>query len=308
MRDQSPRSPHHGPPVLLRSNILWLEESKGFLVSLRTRITKVPMSLMLVGIGIVVYALGFGRLIATAFDEPSPIDQVAVQGDSEFGFVPYLVSEEPLQGDLLAPPIPANTNEFAQIHSEQIANSEAEGGLVQNERRSKALDGEPGGRAEAPSIWIPNRLVIPKIQLDVPIEAVTYKSVELDGKTYEQWFAPDAPTVGWHQTSAQLGAVGNTVLNGHHNIFGEVFRDLSELEVGDLLMVQSGQRVIEYVVGTKLIVPERYQTIETRLENARWIQPSNDERITLVTCWPYESNTHRVVVVAVPVEEQGVVW
>lgn len=307
MKDQSLISLHRGPPVLLRSNILWLDERKGFLDSLRTRITKAPMSLLLVGIGIVVYALGFGRLITTALDEPSPIDQVAVPGDSELGFVPYLVSNEPLQGDLIAPSISANSNENTQIHSEQIANSEAEGGLVQNERHSNMVDGESEGEAEALSIWIPSRLVIPKIQLDVPIEPVTYKSVELDGKTYEQWFAPDAPTVGWHQTSAQLGAVGNTVLNGHHNIFGEVFRDLSKLEVGDRLMVQSGQRVIEYVVGTKLIVPERYQTIETRLENARWIQPSNDERITLVTCWPYESNTHRVVVVAVPVDELGVV-
>jgi LPXTG-site transpeptidase (sortase) family protein len=265
------------------------------------------MSLLLVGIGIVVYALGFGRLIATAFDEASPIDQVAVQGDSELGFVPYLVSDEPLQGDSVAPVISTSPDETTQIYSEQIANSETESGLDQSERHSNAMDGESEGEAEALSIWIPNRLVIHTIQLDVPIETVTYKSVELDGKTYEQWFAPDAPTVGWHETSAQLGAVGNTVLNGHHNIFGEVFRDLSKLEVGDLLMVQSGQRVIEYVVGTKLIVPERYQTIETRLENARWIQPSNDERITLVTCWPYESNTHRVVVVAVPVEEQGVI-
>jgi len=304
MRNQSPRSPHHGPPVLLRSNILWLEESKGFLVSLRTRITKVPMSLLLVGIGIVVYALGFGRLISTVLDEPSPIDQVAVPGDYELGFVPYLVSNEPLQGDFVAPSISANPNEKTQIYSEQIASSEEEGSVVNNERYSNALGGESEGEAEALNIWIPNRLVIPKIQLDVPIEAVTYKSVEQDGKTYEQWFAPDAPVVGWHQTSAQLGVVGNTVLNGHHNIFGEVFRDLSKLEVGDRLMLQSGQRMIEYVVGTKLIVPERYQTIETRLENARWIQPSNDERITLVTCWPYESNTHRVVVVAVPVEEQ----
>ncbi len=266
--------------------------------------SKASTGLLLIGIGIVVYALGFSRLISTALDEPSPIDQVAVPGDSELGFVPYLVSDEPLQGDFVAPSISTSPNENTQIHSEQIANSEAEGGLVQNERHSNAVDGESEAEAEAPSIWIPNRLVIPKIQLDVPIEAVTYKSVELDGKTYEQWFAPDAPTVGWHQTSAQLGAVGNTVLNGHHNIFGEVFRDLYKLEVGDRLMVQSGQRVIEYVVGTKLIVPERYQTIETRLENARWIQPSNDERITLVTCWPYESNTHRVVVVAVPVEEE----
>ena len=310
MKDQLPRTPHHGPPVPYRSIITRVDEKKGplsflGLIPLRTKMSKVPTSLLLIGIGLVVYALGFTRLVGSALDEPSPIDQVDVPPDSELGFVPYLVSDEPLQEDLLAPTIPVSPSENTQIYTQQTANSEAEGNLVRNYRRSNALAGETEGEAEAPIIWIPNKLVIPKIQLEAPIEAVTFKSVELDGKTYEQWFAPDSQTVGWHETSAQLGVQGNTILNGHHNIFGEVFRDLSKLEVGDRIMIQSGQRVFEYIVGTRLIVPERYQTIETRLENARWIQPSNDERITLVTCWPYESNTHRVIVVAVPVPAEG---
>lgn len=305
MNDQPPRSPYHGPPVLYRSTILWREESKGFLVALRKKMSKVPISLLLIGIGSVVYALGFGRLIATAIDEPSPIDQVTVPGDSDLGFIPYLVSEELIQRDLLAPTIAVNINESSQIQPEQQTNSEVDSVGVQVERRSFARDRGSEGEIEEPIIWIPNKLVIPKIQLDVPIDAVGYKSVELNGKTYEQWFAPNTRVVGWHQTSALLGDPGNTVLNGHHNIFGEVFRDLFKLEVGDRIRIESGQRVFEYVVGTKLIVPEKYQPIETRLENARWILPSKDERITLVTCWPYESNTHRVIVVAVPVEEQG---
>jgi LPXTG-site transpeptidase (sortase) family protein len=40
-----------------------------------------------------------------------------------------------------------------------------------------------------------------------------------------------------------------------------------------------------------------------RQANARWIGPFNDERLTLVTCWPYTNNTHRVIVVAKPVDE-----
>ena len=38
------------------------------------------------------------------------------------------------------------------------------------------------------------------------------------------------------------------------------------------------------------------------MENAAWIMPSEDERLTLVTCWPYTSNTHRLIIVARPVE------
>jgi sortase (surface protein transpeptidase) len=36
------------------------------------------------------------------------------------------------------------------------------------------------------------------------------------------------------------------------------------------------------------------------MENTAWIGPMDDERITLVTCWPETSNTHRLVVVAEP--------
>jgi hypothetical protein len=49
-----------------------------------------------------------------------------------------------------------------------------------------------------------------------------------------------------------------------------------------------------------MIFEEKDQPLDVRLENARWILPSEDERITLVTCWPQDSNTHRLVIVAVP--------
>ncbi len=48
------------------------------------------------------------------------------------------------------------------------------------------------------------------------------------------------------------------------------------------------------------ILPDRGQPDEVRRENARWIQPTEDERITLTTCWPYTSNTHRLIIVAKP--------
>jgi LPXTG-site transpeptidase (sortase) family protein len=305
MKDQPLCSPHHGPPVLYRSRILGLEESQDFLSLVRAQLGKVPISLLLIGIGVLIYALGFGRLITNAWDEPSPLDQVAVAEDSDLGFVPYLVSSEPIQDDLNAPAITLDIESITQtgVEPSVVENSSVDD--IQNEQLVDRVKDTLDASAEAMSVWLPRELIIPKIQLEAPIQPVSYKSVEVDGKTYEQWFAPDSPIVGWHQTSAQLGTSGNTVLNGHHNIFGEVFRDLSELEVGDQIVIQSGQKVFEYVVGTTLIVPERNQSIETRLENARWIQPSSDERITIVTCWPYESNTHRVIVVAVPVEAEG---
>src|SRR5690606_4764231 len=106
--------------------------------------------------------------------------------------------------------------------------------------------------------------------------------------------------VGWHETSAGLGAPGNTVLNGHHNIYGEVFRDLYRLQKGDTIQVFSNGEMFEYVVVYTAVLPERNQPMDVRITNAEWIQPTEDERLTVITCWPYESNTHRVLIVAVP--------
>jgi sortase A len=53
-----------------------------------------------------------------------------------------------------------------------------------------------------------------------------------------------------------------------------------------------------------MILPEKYQEIDVRMDNARWILPSDDERLTLVTCWPATSNTHRLIIVARPLGDR----
>lgn len=121
-----------------------------------------------------------------------------------------------------------------------------------------------------------------------------------EGTEYRQWTAPDGFAVGWHSSSALLYQNGNTVLNGHNNIYGEVFRTLVDLEEGDLIYVYSNTRERMFIVSNKMILPEQYESLQTRMENARWIQPSEDERLTLITCWPYQGNSHRLIIVAVP--------
>ena len=142
----------------------------------------------------------------------------------------------------------------------------------------------------------PTRLVIPAIQLDAPIEAVGWHTV--DGVS--QWDVPDHFAGGWLKTSAPLGKPGNTAITGHHNIAGEVFRNLVKLKPGDRITVYSKGLPFYYEVAMRKILPERGQPEEVRRENARWIQPTEDERITLTTCWPYTSNTHRLIIVAKP--------
>jgi LPXTG-site transpeptidase (sortase) family protein len=154
---------------------------------------------------------------------------------------------------------------------------------------------------ESYALRIPRHIEIPSIDLDAEIGFASLRDVEIDGKTYQQWVAP-ADLVGWHYESAVLGEPGNTVLNGHHNVFGEVFKELSLVEKGDQIVIQSDYGDFYYKVASVMILPERFESSEVRLQNARWIQHSEDERLTLISCWPYESNTHRVIVVAFPID------
>ena len=150
-----------------------------------------------------------------------------------------------------------------------------------------------------PATAPPDRIVAPAIGLDAPAVPVGWKTVEENGQTVTEWEVADY-AAGWHKTSAYPGNVGNTVISGHHNIRGEVFRYVVNLEPGNIVDLYVGQTVYRYVVTEKYILKEKGMPPEVREENARWIAPTDDERLTLVTCWPYTNNTHRVVVVAKP--------
>ncbi len=152
----------------------------------------------------------------------------------------------------------------------------------------------------------PSRIVINSISLDAEVVPAVSKKVTIDGIEFEQWLAPDRKAAGWQTDSAFLGQIGNTVLNGHHNINGMVFRYLVDINAGDIISVYGSTQVYHYVVTNKMILPEKYVSLEQRMENARWIMHSDDQRLTLVTCWPFESNTHRLIVVAQPVDQQSI--
>ena len=146
----------------------------------------------------------------------------------------------------------------------------------------------------------PDRLSIPVIKLDAPIVPVDSYTVEEDGEQYNVWQVADR-VVGWHNTSVYPGHIGNMVLNGHHNIRGQVFRDLIDLKVGNRVLIYVQDQVYHYAITEKLILKEKGEPAHVRRDNARWIASTEDERLTMVTCWPYTNNTHRLVIVAKPV-------
>lgn len=229
---------------------------------------------LLVFLGFLVVLFAFGKSIVDVIVLPRTLD-LAADDQLEAGFLPVYAEE----------------------------GAEADPSLVSVEQPAQPFPMPDAGQSAQPTAdpgLIPERIVIPKIDLDSSIIPVDAEPLQFEGEIYDQWLAPDYRAVGWHHTSVGLGVPGNTVLNGHHNINGEVFRDVYQLQAGDEIDVYSGEQEFRYLVVYTSVLPERNQPLEVRLANAEWIQPTEDERITLITCWPYESNTHRVIVVAVP--------
>ncbi len=121
-----------------------------------------------------------------------------------------------------------------------------------------------------------------------------------NGQPVNVWIVADY-AAGWHQNSLLPGQGGNIVLSGHHNIKGEVFRYIVDLEPGAIISLYQADQRYDYAVADKFIVKDKGEPEAVRRENAKWIGPFNDERLTLITCWPYTNNTHRVIVIAKPV-------
>lgn len=122
----------------------------------------------------------------------------------------------------------------------------------------------------------PTRVVIPAINVDALI---------VEGDDPEQLKLG----VGHHLGSANPGERGNMVLSAHDDIYGEIFRRLHELELGDEITVYAGKQPYRYLVTAKQIVePTEVSVLATTTRPVA----------TLITCYPYMVDTHRVIVVA----------
>jgi LPXTG-site transpeptidase (sortase) family protein len=144
------------------------------------------------------------------------------------------------------------------------------------------------------------RIVAESIDLDAEVVQVGWETLVQDGVTTNVWRVADF-AAGWHKNSMLPGQGGNVVLSAHHNIKGQVFRYTADLEPGDLITLYDEEQSHDYRVKDKLIVKDKGEPEAVRVENAKWIGPFDEERLTLITCWPFNSNTHRVIVVAAPV-------
>jgi sortase A len=145
---------------------------------------------------------------------------------------------------------------------------------------------------------------------DLPSRIVRVASpdVKLDAEVYEvyaikgEWEVAEY-AAGHHYNTLNPGEGGNIVLNGHNNWKGEVFRYLEFLKVGDLIQVWTlDGKEHRYRVSQTMKLKEAGATMEQRIQNGRVMLPTDHEQLTLITCWPYTTYTHRLVIIALPEE------
>ena len=151
-----------------------------------------------------------------------------------------------------------------------------------------------------PTAAPPNHLSIPAIGLEADVVALGWEGKQTEAGLVSVWDGLPANEAAWSLNSAAPGENSNVVISGHHNMAGRVFRDLVLLQPGDRVVVRAGGTDFAYVVSERMIVPERDVSADQRSLNATWMLPTGDERLTLITCWPRATNSHRLIVVAMP--------
>ena len=150
-----------------------------------------------------------------------------------------------------------------------------------------------------PATSPPTAIVIPRINVEADVVEVGYEMKEENGEAVTVWEVADF-AAGFHRGSAYPGHPGNIIIAGHNNIRGRVFRHLLDLVPGDDVYLYVGQQEYHYQVEQRLLIKEKGVPWEVRLDNAKWLEPTREERLTLVSCWPFIQPDHRVIVTARP--------
>lgn len=148
---------------------------------------------------------------------------------------------------------------------------------------------------------IPVWIAAESIELDADVVAMGWEVKEQRGKIITEWQVPEE-AAAWHRNSGAPGGGSNIVISGHNNSAGgRIFANLEELNIGDQITVRNMQgNTFQYKVKDKKLVRTLGASQQTLDFLEGVLKPTPTEQLTLITCWPSWSNTHRVIVTAVP--------
>ena len=143
-----------------------------------------------------------------------------------------------------------------------------------------------------------NRILIPKIGQNIPIQEVSTKNL-----VKEKWqdLEDDIQTklqdgVVHYPGTAYPGQIGNVFITGHSSYYlwdpgkyKDVFALLHNLEIGDSMTIFYNQERYDYVITEKKVVSPNQVNV---------LSDTHDRRLTLMTCTPIGTALNRLIIVA----------
>jgi sortase A len=146
----------------------------------------------------------------------------------------------------------------------------------------------------------PIHLSIPSVKIDTKVVPVSWTMIPAPGgKLKSEWQVADY-AVGHHAGSANPGQPGNVVLSGHVDYKGQVFKDLDKAQKGDEVVLHTEKGQYVYVITERVLVKEEGVSQEEKERNARYMNQTPDPTLTMITCWPYGIDDHRLIMIAKP--------
>lgn len=121
----------------------------------------------------------------------------------------------------------------------------------------------------------PLRVIIPDINIDNTI----VQGVDWDALQQGVGMLPNG--------AVPTSDTDNVVLAAHNDIYGELFRDLDQLEVGDQLQVQTRSGFFTYIVRESQIV----NPSDVHVMNSQGVP-----MVTLISCYPPNVNNRRIII------------
>lgn len=101
-----------------------------------------------------------------------------------------------------------------------------------------------------------------------------------------------AEGLGHYPTSAMPGQPGNFAVAGHRISYGEPFRNVPELQIGDNVYVETENYWYTYrLAKSEIVLPDAIWTVEPEPFGPE--TNLNDRLVTLTTCEPLYGNSHR---------------
>ncbi|NLC43149.1 MAG: class D sortase [Clostridiales bacterium] len=217
------------------------------------------------------------------WEEPFFFEELSEESANDFEQLQLVFEEGQTDADLLDVDLPEVNVDFEisednTQEAQPLDTEDADPTNAPSPKPSPASSRSPekGKKSKLQAI---GRIKISKIDVSIPILEGTSKSNLKVG-------------AGHVSGTSKIGTVGNAALAAHRShTYGRMFNRLEELEVGDKIEVSTNDGTFEYTIyKIHVVEPDDISVLYRSKE---------DKVLTLITCTPLYTATHRLIVHAV---------